>query len=772
MRWRARYWPADIIALGAAVILTALLLGGCGERPRPDPMQRDATPTEQPVLRPRAAPPTAAAALATPTEDAVGVAAAQTERSPQETRPGAASAPRPVQGAPEQSAATPAPESEPKPTAAAEGSNSATPSATPEPWTFTSVTTGIDHTCALLPDGTAYCWGPNNDDEHLDVPEGVRFRQISAGHRFTCGIRMDHGITCWGNNKHNKLEAPEGRFTALDAGWDHACAVGADGTVCWGWNANERSTPPPDFAFLAVGAGAEHSCGLTITGELRCWGKNDNGRADSQKGPFGAMAVGTAHTCVLGADGTAFCQGENRQKQSDYPATVFSAISAGDDHTCGTLPDGTVECWGGAGQISNVLLTAAEGQFTSVSAGTRRTCALNAERHAACWNHSYVSFPVPPYDNLNLVSAVPNYARQQPVDVAPWPDDGLLIADLAGTLSVYSENAEPREILDIGDKISPIGREKGLLGVAVDPDFQTHPFLYVYYTARSERDGMDPGARLSRFPVVNGQVVRDDELVLLENPGLYDFHQGGNPRFGPDGMLYLGIGDGKCADCARRINTLWGKIIRIDVRGSTAEAPYRIPEDNPVWDESDAKGEIWAIGLRNPWRLAFGPRTGALWVADVGAGYQEEVSIVTKGADMGWPLFEGSLCRRVLPSGCSEVTGTTPPIVTYDHAHGCAVIGGAVYRGDTLPQLDGAYLFGDLCSGRVWALVGAEPDGQSVVEIANLSVPIVSLGVDADGEVLVLAFGGLVLRLVEGESGFSKPSEVVPRVTTPPADDE
>ena len=634
---------------------------------------------------------------------------------------------------------------------------------------FTSVTAGNDHTCALLADGEAYCWGPNNDDEHLDVPEGDRFRQISAGHRFTCGIRIDHGITCWGNNNHKKLEAPEGRFTALDIGWDHACAVGADGTVCWGWNANERSTPPPDFAFLAIGAGAEHSCGLTITRELRCWGKNDNGRADSQKGPFGALAVGTAHTCALRSDGTAFCQGQNAQKQSDVPKTVFAAISAGDDHTCGTLPDGTVECWGGAGQISNVLLTAPEGQFTSVSAGTRRTCALNAARQAACWNHPYISIPAPPYDNLSFVSALPNYARQQPVDVAPWPDGGLLVADLAGTLSIYSENAEPREILDIGDKISPMGREKGLLGVAVDPEFQTHAFLYVYYTARSERDGVDPGARLSRFPVVNGQAVRDDELVLLENPGLYDFHQGGNPRFGPDGMLYLGIGDGKCADCAGRLNTLWGKIIRIDVRGSTAEAPYRIPEDNPVWDESDAKGEIWAIGLRNPWRIAFGPQTGDLWVADVGAGIQEEVSVVTKGADMGWPQFEGLHCRRILPGGCSDVVGTTPPIVTYDHAHGCAVIGGAVYRGATIPQLDGAYLFGDLCSGRVWALVGDGPEGGTVVEIANLSVPIVSLGVDADGEVLVLAFGGLVLRLVEGESGHSEPSEVVPRVTTPPA---
>ena len=634
---------------------------------------------------------------------------------------------------------------------------------------FISVSRGYDHSCAIQADGAAHCWGINNDDGHLNVPADARFLQVSAGHRFTCGIRLDRGITCWGNNSHKKLEAPEGRFTDLDAGWDHACAVGANGTVCWGWNANERAAPPQDFAFVAVGTGAEHSCGVTIDGDLWCWGKNVDGRADFQEGPFQAVAVGAAHTCALRDDGTAFCQGENAQKQTEAPATVFAAISAGDDHTCGTRPGGTLECWGGAGQISNVRLTAPQGEFTSVSAGARHTCALNAERHAACWNHSYDSFPVQPFENLDFVNAVPNYAGQQPVDVALWPDGGLLIADLAGVVALYFGDTEPREILDIGDKISPMGREKGLLGVAVDPEFATRPYLYVYYTARSEREGVDPGARLSRFPVVDGKAVRADELVILENPGLYDFHQGGNPRFGPDGMLYLGIGDGKCADCARRLNTLWGKIVRIDVRGSTAEAPYRIPADNPVWDASVAKDEIWAIGLRNPWRIAFGPRTAALWVADVGAGYQEEVSIVPKGADMGWPLFEGLHCRRILPGGCSEITGTTPPIVTYDHAHGCAIIGGVVYRGDAIPQLDGAYLFGDLCSGRVWALAGDGPHAQTVVEIANLSVPIVSLGADANGEVLVLAFGGLVLRLVEAEAGLSEPSEVVPRITTPPA---
>jgi len=279
---------------------------------------------------------------------------------------------------------------------------------------------------------------------------------------------------------------------------------------------------------------------------------------------------------------------------------------------------------------------------------------------------------------------------------------------------------------------------------------------------------MDPGARLSRFPVINGQVVRDDELVLLENPGLYDFHQGGNPRFGPDGMLYLGIGDGTCSECARFPDTLLGKIIRIDVRGASVEQPYQIPEDNPLLNDPKARHEIWALGLRNPWRMAFDPKTDRLWVADVGAGYEEEVSIVTRGAHLGWPLYEGFLCRRGPSEICDEVAETTLPLVSYNHSHGCAVIGGVVYRGARFPQLEGAYLFGDLCSGRIWALVDDGSEGQTMLEIANLDAQVVSLGLDEDGEVLVLAFGGLVLRLVESESGYSEPSKVVPRVITPP----
>ena len=768
----SRRWRPGLLQFWAALVL-GTLLAGCGDSAAPPPSPREDTAVQQPVLRPRAAKLTATVTSAPPLAPSLATASP----APTQAKTLAATVTPAVEprGQPATPVATAAPVRETTPgsrqksaTVVAERSETVR-EGTPEPSIFTSVSTGKDHTCALLPDGEAYCWGPNNDDGHLDIPSDTRFLRISAGHRFTCGIRVDHGITCWGNNNHKKLEAPEGRFTALDTGWDHACALGANGAVCWGWNANERAAPPPDFAFTAIAAGAEHSCGLTINGDLRCWGKNDNGRADFQEGPFQALSVGTSHTCALRADGRAFCQGENAQKQSGVPKTVFEAISAGDDHTCGTRPDGTLECWGGAGQISNILLTAPNGIYSSVSAGFRHTCALNAEGQAACWNHPYIAIATPPYDNLNFANAVPDYALQKPVEAFPWPGGGLLIADLDGEIAVYGSESKPIQILDIADKISSMGSERGLLGAAVDPEFERFPFLYVYYTARSEREGVEPGARLSRFPVVDGRAVREDELVMLEHPGLYDFHQGGSPRFGPDGMLYLGIGDGTCSECSRYLDTLLGKIIRIDVRDATPERPYRIPPDNPLINDLEAKHEIWAYGLRNPWRMSFDSPAGQLWVADVGAGFEEEVSIVRGGADMGWPVWEGRYCRRDLPGGCDVIEGTTPPIAAYNHSHGCAIIGGGVYRGAAIPKLEGAYVFGDLCSGRIWALVSDGSDDRTMVEIANLDVPVVSFGVDADGEALVLAFGGLVLRLVEAETGLSAPDKVVPAVTTPPA---
>ena len=259
-------------------------------------------------------------------------------------------------------------------------------------------------------------------------------------------------------------------------------------------------------------------------------------------------------------------------------------------------------------------------------------------------------------------------------------------------------------------------------------------------------------------------------------------HYGGSIRFGPDGMLYLGIGDSHCFKCPQSLDTLHGKIIRIDVRDTSAQQPYRVPEDNPFVGTPDARPEFWSYGLRNPYRMAFDPRDGRLWVSDVGHDTEEEVTIAAAGVNLGWPIFEGSSCLIINESisrnygidtsgyVCNEFEGVTAPIITYELTEEtCAIIGGVVYRGAAIPWLDGAYLYGDFCSGQVWALDGDNEAILRTIEIADLTGPISSLGIDAAGEVYVLTFGGPLLQLVETESGHVPSVTVVPSETVVPA---
>ena len=236
-----------------------------------------------------------------------------------------------------------------------------------------------------------------------------------------------------------------------------------------------------------------------------------------------------------------------------------------------------------------------------------------------------------------------------------------------------------------------------------------------------------------------------DELVILDLPqdGLNHF---GGVRFGPDGMLYLSLGDraerglpgGNQA--AQSLATLAGKIVRIDVRGATAARPYRVPDDNPFVAAPDARPEIWAYGLRNPWRMSFDGE-GRLWVGDVGHASVEEVSVAGAGANLGWPLLEGNLC--LVRTSCALAPPAAPPVMTYGHTGGnCAVVGGVA-----LPDPDGRYVFGDHCSGRVWALEGSAGGGRWMQELLDLPWPIGSFGRGRGGEVYVLTFGGPVIRL-------------------------
>ena len=711
--------------VGISVVLAMLLVACAPPPPAPRPIPDTAAKTPQPVLRPRAIAPERTVAPAT-------IATALPAVAPTHDAPA-----------------------------------------------FIQVATGENHSCALLQVGRVQCWGAN-DDGQLDVPEGVSFQQITAGYRFSCGIRTDGEIACWGRNNHQQLDAPNGQFTAIDAGWDHACALSGTDAICWGWNANDRATAPEDVEFTAIAAGAEHSCGLTLTGDLTCWGKNDNGRADSRSGPFRTLAVGIANTCVLKMDSTALCQGDNAAGQSNPPPTVFTQIGAGAEHGCGLLSTGAVQCWGRKPTPEGDLEVAVpQGLFKSIDLGWDKTCALNKDAHAQCWKYTTRLRPPAPYDRLAFSPHLPEFSHSQPVDIFPWPGGGLAIVERRGLISVYDRETEPRAILDLSDTVDSEGALNGMLSAALDPDFDEFPYIYSYYTMRG--DGDKAWALLVRFPVEDMRVVHEDELIVLriELPiPSYGYHgsshYGGSIRFGPDGMLYLGIGDSSCFECPQSLDNLHGKIIRIDVRGATVEQPYQVPDDNPLLDTPGARPEIWAYGLRNPWRMEFDPQTGRLWVGDVGQDTAEEVSVVVAGANLGWPKYEGSQCLVVgdaaayhygVSTGypCSEPDSETAPVITYDHtSENCAVIGGVVYRGAEIPWLDGVYLFGDACSGRVWALDGDARAGWRMVEIAHEGRRISSFGTDTAGEVYVLTFGGPVLRLVTSEWGYVLAPTIVP----------
>ena len=323
-----------------------------------------------------------------------------------------------------------------------------------------------------------------------------------------------------------------------------------------------------------------------------------------------------------------------------------------------------------------------------------------------------------------------------------WPDSSTAVVELSGSISPYTAAGAARLILDLTAQTSRAEHEWGMLSAALDPNFDQFPFLYVYYHRKSGNaagSGSPVTARLSRFPIVDGSAVPQDELTILELSERAKSHQGGAIRFGPDGMLYLGLGDNKTPANAPSLATLNGKIIRIDVRSASAAQPYRIPADNPFAATPGARPEIWAYGLRNPWRMSF-DRQGRLWVGDVGEKDAEELSLVSAGDNMGWPVFEGTLCRA--DAHTCGASAAVAPLIDYSGDVGCAITG--VVAGS---RYENTVLYGDLCTGHVWALTGSPGAGWQTRQILYTIYPILSMNTDADGNVYLLTPGRPILRL-------------------------
>ncbi len=348
--------------------------------------------------------------------------------------------------------------------------------------------------------------------------------------------------------------------------------------------------------------------------------------------------------------------------------------------------------------------------------------------------------PAPPdpsaYALRKIVSGL-----DEPVDLKHAGDGSgrLFVVEQSGRIRILRDGAlllEP--FLDLRALITDRGNEQGLLGLAFHPDYAANGQFFVNYT---DVNGDTMVARYS----VSADPDRADPAsakVILQVAQPFANHNGGDLVFGPDGYLYIGLGDGGSGGDpqgnGQNLNALLGKMLRIDVDGGD---PYAIPPDNPFVGRTDARPEIWAYGLRNPWRYAFDRATGDLYIGDVGQNAYEEIDFQPAssrgGENYGWNFMEGTH-----PFEGRAPEGLTSPITDYAQSEGgCSVTGGYVYRGPSLPELNGVYLFGDYCSGNIWALYRAV-SGWERIKVLDAFFTISSFGEDEAGELYLLDHGG------------------------------
>jgi glucose/arabinose dehydrogenase len=338
----------------------------------------------------------------------------------------------------------------------------------------------------------------------------------------------------------------------------------------------------------------------------------------------------------------------------------------------------------------------------------------------------------------------------KPLGMATPPNDPnkMFVLEQAGTIRVVQNGSLlPDPLLDITDRVGSAGNEQGLLGIALHPDFASNGYFYVNYT---DTNG---NTVIARFHVSQSDANRADpnsEKVLLHVDQPFPNHNGGSMVFGPDGFLYMGLGDGGSAGDphgnGQSVNTWLGKLLRVDVNSGD---PYAIPPSNP-FANGGGKPEIWAYGLRNPWRFSFDRLTGDLYIADVGQNSWEEIDFSPAGspggADFGWNYREGAHAFRGNPPADAKLI---EPVSEYSHADGCSVTGGYVYRGQALPEFRGIYLFSDYCSGKIWGLLrAADGSWSSNVLFDNTGYNVTSFGQDNQGEIYLIDQGsGSILRL-------------------------
>lgn len=370
--------------------------------------------------------------------------------------------------------------------------------------------------------------------------------------------------------------------------------------------------------------------------------------------------------------------------------------------------------------------------------------------------------PRPGGASVTLVAALGDPKLKAPVELVEGPGRRFYVLEQAGIVKVIPPGGgEPTVALDISERITA-GGEAGLLGIAFDPKFAENGFVYLYFTENvDQKPGIVFQDILARFTSNDGGATFDAStqktLLAVDDP--FGNHNGGHVAFGPDGMLYVGLGDGGSAgdpqQNGQNKDALLGKLLRIDPHGGE---PYGIPPTNP-FVAGGGRPEIYAYGFRNPWKFSFDRLTGDLWLADVGQSKYEEINRVVLGGNYGWNVREGKHCFNA--TTCAT-DGLIDPVVEYSRSDGVSVTGGYVYRGSKIPALDGKFVYGDFGSGNIWSVDAGQTSGTL---LTSSSMKISSFGQDSDGEVYVVDYATGTIKQLAAASEAPPPTDAGTRLS-------
>jgi glucose/arabinose dehydrogenase len=346
-----------------------------------------------------------------------------------------------------------------------------------------------------------------------------------------------------------------------------------------------------------------------------------------------------------------------------------------------------------------------------------------------------------------LAEAFPGLHFESPVFITQdgSGDGRFFVVEQAGRIRAFSRGSSSSSVfLDISGEVRTQNAEEGLLCLAFHPHYAQNHYLYVIYSLAGANPRRTVLARFSALGPSYDRVDPNSEKPIFSVEKPYGNHNGSTLLFGRDGLLYFGLGDGGGGGDphgnAQNLGSLLGKILRIDVDHPSAAKPYGIPPGNPFASRAGARPEIYAYGMRNPWRMSFDSLTDELWAGDVGQDRWEEIDLIRKGGNYGWNFKEGSHPFKGDPGGQALVE----PVLDYGRKDGFCVTGGYVYRGTKLPALKGCYVYGDYGSKRIWSLPVAHPSPENRREIARNDEAISSFGCDEEGEIYVVGYAGTI----------------------------